>query len=98
MALYDRVIYEKKCAGCGEKVSEFQTQDTKNPAIVGVNLRFVQRFYTFCYCGTHILYERKGSEFINTRNDIPTKLRKRHGSAKPARPDETDKKWNRKER
>lgn len=86
MGLYDRVIYPGRCEGCGRKLTEFQTQDTKNPAVLCVPLKKVKYFYTVCTCGTQTHYKRDGRTF-KQYSILPKKLRDTHGMAHPAYPD-----------
>lgn len=89
MGLYDRVIYPGYCDGCGIKITEYQTKDTKNPAVLGVSLHkrnLVKSFYTICYCGTEIFYERNGDVFDKSVI-IPGRMREYHGHAPPSYPD-----------
>ena len=90
MGLYDRVIYPGCCDGCGKTITEYQTKDTKNPAVLGVSLRrqrnLVNVFFTTCYCGTQITYERIGSTFKKI-STYPKNFRKHHGHAPPSYPD-----------
>ena len=85
MGLFDRVIYPAICYGCKKKLTEFQTKDTRNPALIAVSLTRVRSFYTVCYCGTTNNYERVGeNEFECVSVIIPEKLRVHHGHAQPA--------------
>jgi hypothetical protein len=87
MGLFDRVIYPGRCEGCGRKLTEFQTTDTSNPAILAVRLSRVNIFYTICYCGTSAHYKRTDDGFKQL-SVKPEKLRVAHGHAIPAYPED----------
>ncbi len=94
MGLYDRVIYPGYCDGCGKSITEYQTTDLREPAVLGVSLRNhrnnlarVRTFYTICYCGTDIQYERIDGDKFGKSVIVPEKIRQRHGHAPPSYPD-----------
>ena len=61
MGLYDRILFEAPCGGCGEKITEWQTKDTRNPALQGiVELNGINNFYSICYCKTWMRFFRIG--------------------------------------
>ena len=88
MSLYDRVFYPGKCPTCSRRITEFQTKDTGDPAIIGVKLSRVKTFYTICYCGTYFTYAKSSrGEFEYGIIETPITLRTHSGHARPAEPD-----------